>query len=95
MYITICIVLIWDRAVPWALSASSVCPVLIIIIIMPINQCKVCLSQTKSISEMHSYHAHVKPDPLRLQISYIAIGSYMHPFMHEYSYIRNYIAMHS
>ena len=33
MYITICIVLIWDRAVPWALSASSVCPVLIIIII--------------------------------------------------------------
>ena len=27
MYITICIVLIWDRAVPWALSASSVCPV--------------------------------------------------------------------
>ena len=30
MYITICIVLIWDRAVPWALSASSVCPVLII-----------------------------------------------------------------
>ena len=32
MYITTCIVLIWDRAVPWALSASSVCPVLIIII---------------------------------------------------------------
>ena len=30
MYITTCIVLIWDRAVPWALSASSVCPVLLI-----------------------------------------------------------------
>ena len=29
-----CIVLIWDRAVPWALSASFVCSALIIIIII-------------------------------------------------------------